>query len=127
MTYSSTWRWSIYSDLSVCGGGGGGRWKQLHGNQALGGVKLHIPLRFPCLKSVKDFLQAVTISLWFNRQVDGSVVDQETHLRGDVLGEVVDVGQEKNRQKDRALRYTRCHRDRVWFLTLNNDPLLAIA
>ena len=44
------------------------------------------------------------------------------HLRDDVLGEVVDLSQEQNQPKDRALRHTRCHRDRVWFLTLNNDP-----
>ena len=98
-------------------------------NLALGGVKLHILLRFPYLKSVQVFLQAVTVSHWFNCQVEGSVVGEETHLRDDVLvgGGVVDVGQEQNQPKDRALRHTRCHRDRVWFLTLKNDPLLAIA
>ena len=81
----------------------------------LGGVKLHIPLVFPCHKSVQVSLQAVTVSLWFNLQVNGSVVSEETHLRVDVLGEVVNVGQEQNRpEKDRTLRDPRCHRDLVW-------------
>ena len=44
-------------------------------------------------------------------QIDGSVVSEETHPRDDVLVEVVDVGQEQNRPKDKTLRHPRCHRD----------------
>ena len=45
---------------------------------------------------------SITVSLWFNRQVDGGVIGEETHLRDDVLGEVVDVGQEQNRPKEQS-------------------------
>ena len=121
----STGHWCQYLAMEYTLSFKGGPGSSHMYNLALGGVKLHIPLRFPCLKSVQVSLQAVTVGLWFKRQLD--VVGKETHLRNNVLGEVVDVGQEQNRPKDRALRHTRCHRDQVWFLTLNNDPLLAIA
>ena len=59
--------------------------------------------------------------------LDGSVFSEATHLQDDILGAVIDVGQEQNWSKDRTLRHPRCHWDLVQFLTLNNDRLLAIA